>query len=141
MQEQQTGRKIHDEENIKMSKKRQKRLYKPWKKQDSTQKKPEIVVVPSSPNAKVSRIIKRDQRHFAAKPDLDWFLRPYVPGEFDDIAASGDIDLSTIAHTLVKRVGSGSEQLRVPLTEEMAQSWLDFVAKPGNIEQSKGTEK
>src|SRR2546423_427760 len=117
----------------KMSKKRQKRVYKPWKKQDATQNKPEIVVTPSSPNARVSRLIKRDQRHFAAKPGIDWFLRPYVPGEFDDVAASGDIDLSTIAYTLVKRIGSGSEQLRVPLTEEMAQSWLDFVAESGNI--------
>ena len=94
-------------------------------------------MVPSSPNAKVARIIDRDQRHFAAKPDVDWFLRPYVPGEFADIAASGDVDLSTIAYTLVKRIGSGSEQLRVPLTEEMAQSWLDFVAESGNIKQSK----
>ena len=121
-----------------MGKKRQKRVYQPWKKQDSTQKKPEIVVVPSSPG-KVSRIIRRDQRHFAAHPDVDWFLRPYVPGEFDDIAASGDIDLSTIAYTLVKRMGSGSEQLRVPLTEEMAQSWLDFVAESGSIIHSKWT--
>ena len=124
-----------------MSKKRQKRVYKPWKKQDATQKKPEIVVTPSSPNARVSRLIKRDQRHFAAKPDVDWFLRPYVPGEFDDIAASGDIDLSTIAYTLVKRIGSSSEQLRVPLTEEMAQSWLDFVAESGSIEQSRLTKE
>ena len=124
-----------------MSKKRQKRSFKEWKKPDSTEKRPEIKVVASSPDTKVSQIIERDQRHFAAKPDVDWFLRPYVPGEFADIAASGDVDLSTIAYTLVKRIGSGSEQLRVPLTEEMAQSWLDFVEGSGTIEQSKRTEE
>lgn len=122
-------------------KKRQKRSFKPWKKQDSTEKTPEIKVVPSSPSAKVSPIIERDQRHFAAKPDIGWFLRPYVPGEFDEFTLSGDIDLSTIAYTLVKRIGSGSEQLRLPLTEEMAQSWLDFVAESGRIEQSKWKEQ
>ncbi len=98
-------------------------------------------MVPSSPSAKVSPIIEQDQRHFAAKPDIDWFLRPYVPGEFDEFTLSGDIDLSTIAYTLVKRIGSGSEQLRLPLTEEMAQSWLDFVAESGRIEQSKWKEQ
>jgi len=123
-----------------VSKKRQKRSFKEWKKPDSTKKRPEIKVVASSPDAKVSQIIERDQRHFAAKPDIDWFVRPYVPGEFDEIAASGEIDLSTIAYTLVKRMGPGSEQLRMPLTEEMAQSWLDFVAESERIEQSKWTE-
>ncbi len=123
-----------------MSKKRQKRSFKEWKKPDSTKKRPEIKVVASSPDAKVSQIIERDQRHFAAKPDIDWFVRPYVPGEFDEIAASGEMDLSTIAYTLVKRMGPGSEQLRMPLTEEMAQSWLDFVAESERIEQSKWTE-
>jgi len=123
-----------------VSKKRQKRSFKEWKKPDSTGKRPEIKVVPSSPDAKVSQIIEQDQRHFAAKPDMDWFVRPYVPGEFDEIAASGEIDLSTIAYTLVKRMGPGSEQLRMPLTEEMAQSWLDFVAGSERIEQSKWTE-
>ena len=123
-----------------MSKKRQKRSFKEWKKPDSTEKRPEIKVVASSPDTKVSQIIERDQRHFAAKPDIDWFVRPYVPGEFVEIAASGEIDLSTIAYTLVKRMGPGSEQLRMPLTEEMAQSWLDFVAGSERIEQSKWTE-
>ncbi len=90
-----------------MSKKRQKRSFKEWKKPDSTEKRPEIKVVASSP----------------------------------EIAASGEIDLSTIAYTLVKRMGPGSEQLRMPLTEEMAQSWLDFVAGSERIEQSKWTEE
>lgn len=122
-----------------MSKKRQKRSFKQWKKQDSSEKKPEIKVVSSTPSAKVSRIIERDQRQFAAKPQLDWFVRPYSPGEFDEIA---EIDLSTIASTLVKRMGPGSEQLRMPLTEEMAQSWLDGAAKSGgSVEQSKWTEQ
>ncbi len=105
-----------------MSKKRQKRSFKEWKKPDSTEKRPEIKVVASSPDTKVSQIIERDQR-------------------FDEIAASGEIDLSTIAYTLVKRMGPGSEQLRMPLTEEMAQSWLDFVAGSERIEQSKWTEE
>jgi hypothetical protein len=121
-----------------MSKKRHKRSFKQWKKQDSSEKKPEIKVVSSTPSAKVSRIIERDQRQFAVEPQLDWFVRPYAPGEFDEIAVSGEIDLSTIAYTLVKRMGPGSEQLRMPLTEEMAQSWLDVAAKSGgSLEQSK----
>jgi len=109
-----------------MSKKRQKRSYKAWKKPDPTEKKPDIQIVPSSPNAKVSRIIDRDQREFAARPGMDWFVRPYVPGEFAEIASSGDMDLSVITHTLVKRMGPGSEQMRMPMTEEMAQSWVDL---------------
>src|SRR5438477_12891994 len=98
------------------------------------------MIVATAPYSKVYQIIERDQRHFAAKPYMDWFVRPYVPCEFDKIAASGEIDLSTIAYTLVKRMGPGSEQLRMPLTEEMAQSWLDFVAGSERIEQSKWTE-
>jgi hypothetical protein len=120
-----------------MGKKRQKRSFKKWKKQDPTAKMPGIQVVPSSPNAKVARIIDRDQRHFAAKPGTDWLLRPCVPGEFDEIASSGEMDLSTISYTLVKRMGPNPEQLRIPMTEEMAQSWLDFIGKSGNIERSK----
>ncbi len=46
-----------------MSKKRQKRSFKQWKKQDPIAKMSGIQVVPSSPNAKVARIIDRDQRH------------------------------------------------------------------------------
>jgi len=60
-----------------------------------------------------------------------------VPGEFDEIGSSGEMDLSTISYTLVKRMGPGPEQLRIPMTEEMAQSWLDFIGKSGNIERSK----
>jgi hypothetical protein len=39
-------------------------------------------------------------------------------------------------------MGPGSEQLRMPMTEEMAQSWVEFVAKSGgSIEQRKWTEE
>ena len=72
---------------------------------------------------------------------MDWFVRPYAPGEFDEIAVSDEIDLSTITYTLVKRMGPGPEQLRMPLTEKMAQSWLDFAAKSGSLKQSKWTEE
>src|SRR5205807_1180741 len=46
-----------------MSKKSQKCSFKQWKKQDPIAKMSGIQVVPSSPNAKVARIIDRDQRH------------------------------------------------------------------------------
>jgi hypothetical protein len=103
-----------------------------------TKRRVQIEAVPSKPTAKVSAVIERDQQHFAAKPHVDWFVRPYTPGEFEGI---DDLDLSTIAYTLVKRMGPNAEQIRMPLTEEMAQRWLDMASESGKIEQSRWEEK
>jgi hypothetical protein len=125
-----------------VSKKKQKRSYQAWKKPDPTEKKPDIKIIPSSPNAKVSRIIDRDQQEFAARPGMDWFIRPCVPGEFAEIAATGEMDLSAITHTLVKRMGPGSEQMRMPMTDAMAQSWIEFATKDGgSIERREWTKE
>lgn len=121
-----------------MSNRRRKRPLKTWKASPSTKKRPQIQAVPSKLTPKVSAVIERDQRHFAAKPHIDWFLRPYEPGEFEGI---DDLDLSTVAYTLVKRMGPNSEQIRMPLTEERAQQWLNIASESGSIEQSKWEEE
>ena len=118
-----------------MTNRRKKRPLMTWKKASPPiKKRPQIQAIPSQPTAKVSAIIERDQQQFAAKPQVDWFIRPYTPSEFEGI---DDLDLSTVAYTLVKRMGPNAEQIRIPLTEEMAQRWLDKASESGTIEQSR----
>lgn len=120
-----------------MSKKRSRRPAGAWKKTTSVQGKPRLEVYSSTPNPLLMAVVAQDQRRFIAEPELDSFVRLYAPGEFDEIARKDrSLDLSTITHTLVKRMGPGSEQIRMPLTFEMAQKWLQMTDQATTSEQS-----
>ncbi len=121
-----------------MSNGRKRRAVRARKAAPSTKRRGQIEAVPSKPTPLVSAVIARDQEQFTAEPHVDWFVRPYTPGEFEGI---DDLDLSKVEYTLVKWMGPNAEQIRIPLTEEMAQRWLDKASESGTIEQAKWEEE
>ena len=121
-----------------MSNRRKGRAVKTRKASSPAKRRVQIEAVPSKLTAKVSAVIALDQQHFAAKPHVDWFVRPYTPGEFEGI---DNLDLSTVAYTLVRRMGPNAEQIRIPLTEEMARRWLEITSESGRVEQARWEEE
>lgn len=90
-------------------------------------KNPLLVIPAPDPNSVMGKVSAEDGARVRAYPYLLAFVRPYVPGEFEQHQVVSAERMKSVTHILVTRVDPTSvARTRIPITTQQAETYQAF---------------